>query len=279
MRRDAKRARKSELPQERAVSRPNKIPMRNYEEGLRSGGLAFLYFQAENGHHFLQIFPDVALGGRISQQIRGMIGGHQFSAAKFQPLAAKMRNAAVGFAASVCAAHAPRHTITFGSRASSWRIKYGEQVLISSGSGRRFSGGRHFTTLQMYTSLRCKPIASIICVSNFPARPTKGSPWASSSRPGPSPTKTRSALGLPSPKTILFLVVCSLQRVHSPRSSRILSSESSATLFEGVEQGNLRRYWQNADLRSHWAGDGCSRRQDRLRRSLGQRFLLRIRDG
>ena len=33
--------------------------------------------------------------------------------------------------------------------ASSWRNKNGEHVLISSGSGSRFSGGRHFTTLQM----------------------------------------------------------------------------------------------------------------------------------
>ena len=30
----------------------------------------------------------------------------------------------------------------------------------------------------------------IICVSSWPARPTNGSPWASSSAPGPSPTKT-----------------------------------------------------------------------------------------
>src|SRR5204863_444639 len=105
-----------------------------------------------------------------------------------------------------------------------------QQVLTSSSSGWRFSGGRHFTTLQMYTSFRCSPIASIICVSSLPARPTNGNPWASSSAPGPSPTKTSSALGFPSPKTILCRVLWSLQRVHSPRFSRILSSVSSAIL-------------------------------------------------
>ena len=45
-------------------------------------------------------------------------------------------------------------------------------------------------------------MASIICVSSFPARPTNGSPCSSSSRPGPSPTKTSCAFGLPTPKTM-----------------------------------------------------------------------------
>src|SRR5580700_6222692 len=75
-------------------------------------------------------------------------------------------------------------------------------------------------------SWRCSPIASIIDVSNFPARPTNGSPCISSSRPGPSPTKTSFAFGLPSAKTILFRPLCSLHRVQSPMSSRIFSSES-----------------------------------------------------
>jgi hypothetical protein len=39
--------------------------------------------------------------------------------------------------------------MTLGEMTSSWRNKKGEQVPISSSSGVRFSGGRHFTTLQM----------------------------------------------------------------------------------------------------------------------------------
>src|SRR5262245_55971637 len=85
-------------------------------------------------------------------------------------------------------------------------------------------------------------MASIICVRSFPARPTKGRPCASSSAPGPSPTKMSWAFGLPSPKTILVRVLCSLQRVHSPRSSRICSSVSLASLLvasksDGPEDG------------------------------------------
>src|SRR5215207_2531256 len=38
-------------------------------------------------------------------------------------------------------------------------------------------------------------------VRSWPARPTNGMPWRSSSAPGPSPTNTRSAPGSPSPKT------------------------------------------------------------------------------
>src|ERR1700685_2842898 len=48
----------------------------------------------------------------------------------------------------------------------------------------------------------------------------------SSSRPGPSPTKTNFAFGFPSANTILFLALCSLHRVQSPMSSRIFNSES-----------------------------------------------------
>src|SRR6266478_6953431 len=56
------------------------------------GGLAFLYFKAEDCHDLLEILPDFALRRRIAQQIRGVIGGQKFSSAKFKPLAAKLRN-------------------------------------------------------------------------------------------------------------------------------------------------------------------------------------------
>jgi hypothetical protein len=38
--------------------------------------LAFFGLQAEDGHDFLQIFPDFGLGGGIAEQVGGMIGGH-----------------------------------------------------------------------------------------------------------------------------------------------------------------------------------------------------------
>src|ERR1700722_18768921 len=51
----------------------------------------------------------------------------------------------------------------------------------------------------------------------------------SSSCPGPSPTKTSSALGFPTPNTILVRALCKRQRVHSPRSARMSSSVSLST--------------------------------------------------
>src|ERR1700746_3970 len=51
----------------------------------------------------------------------------------------------------------------------------------------------------------------------------------SSSCPGPSPTKTSSALGFPMPNTILVRALCKRQRVHSPRSARMSSSVSLGT--------------------------------------------------
>ena len=46
----------------------------------------------------------------------------------------------------------PSVTTTDGSSAATWRCRYGAQAAISSGSGSRLSGGRHFTTLVMNTS-------------------------------------------------------------------------------------------------------------------------------
>src|SRR5260221_8572070 len=58
--------------------------------------LVLFYFEAEFGHDFLQVLPDVTLGGGIAQQIGRMIGGDHFIAAILEPFAAKMRDAAIG---------------------------------------------------------------------------------------------------------------------------------------------------------------------------------------
>ena len=70
----------------------------------------------------------------------------------------------------------PSVTITRGRISSSWRSSHGAHASISSGCGSRLPGGRHFTTLAMYTSARVSPMPSISCVSSWPARPTNGSP-------------------------------------------------------------------------------------------------------
>ena len=43
----------------------------------------------------------------------------------------------------------PSATMTFGDTRSSCSWRYGMHAATSSGSGRRFPGGRHFTMLQM----------------------------------------------------------------------------------------------------------------------------------
>ena len=54
---------------------------------------------------------------------------------------------------------------------ASCRSSHGAHASISSGCGSRLPGGRHFTTLAMYTSSRVRPMPSISCVSSLPARP------------------------------------------------------------------------------------------------------------
>ena len=79
---------------------------------------------------------------------------------------------------------------------------------------------------------------SIIRVSICPDRPTKGMPWASSSAPGASPMKTRSASGLPAPKTWFILPAPSPQRrqpsTAAARTSSVISAFGSKGRGGGV---------------------------------------------
>ncbi len=95
----------------------------------------------------------------------------------------------------------PRVTITRGLMASICRSKYFPQARISSGNGSRFSGGRHFTTLQMKTPFLSNPAFARRSLNSLPAAPTKGLPCSFSLNPGPSPMNIISALGGPSPGT------------------------------------------------------------------------------
>ena len=106
---------------------------------------------------------------------------------------------------SPLAAVKPKHRISFGFITLNCFFRYGMQVSISSGSGVRFPGGRHFTTFPIKTSSLSKFIALSISVRSCPALPTNGRPCLSSSAPGPSPITITSASGLPVPKTNLFL--------------------------------------------------------------------------
>jgi hypothetical protein len=62
---------------------------------------------------------------------------------------------------------------------------------------------RHLIALHMYRSSRTIPEDFSIRSSISPAAPTKGTPTASSSSPGASPTRTILASGLPAPNTLL----------------------------------------------------------------------------
>src|SRR5215813_3669981 len=101
--REAKRARKSALPQAKAVARPSRTPM------ARLRRLAFFHLQAKFGHDFLQISPDFAFRRRIPQKISRMISSNKFSPAKFLPFASKMGNSAVCLQNSLCSRRSQAH--------------------------------------------------------------------------------------------------------------------------------------------------------------------------
>ena len=132
----------------------------------------------------------------------------------------------------------PSVTTSAGSRTSSWRRRKGRQAAISSGSGSRLPGGRHFTTFVMKTSSRCQPTSPSSSSSRVPAAPTKGRPSRSSFWPGPSPTKTTSVSGWPSPGTACVRLRESRQRSQTRTS---LAMASSAALRSSVVTRPRRR--------------------------------------
>ena len=88
-----------------------------------------------------------------------------------------------------CAAIRPTANMILGFKQGDLPLEIGQALArLSRGAGSRLPGGRHFKTLAMYTCSRSRPMARSMEFSNWPARPTKGSPWRSSSAPGASPT-------------------------------------------------------------------------------------------
>src|SRR5271167_3316762 len=67
--------------------------------------------------------------------------------------------------------------------------------------------------------------------SNWPDRPTNGSPARSSSRPGPSPTNISRAASSPTPNTTWVRPDASAQRVHPRASARTSASVPTAAWY------------------------------------------------
>src|SRR4051794_14802286 len=85
------------------------------------------------------------------------------------------------------------------------------------------------------------PICPRSVSSSFPAWPTKGRPCLSSWKPGASPTKSRSAAGLPAPKTTCVRPAARRQRVHAAAASPYARSSSTCSTWTALTTGNLRR--------------------------------------
>src|SRR3989442_348913 len=142
---------------------------------------------------------------------------------------------------SACVATLPSERITLGWITLSLSARNGAQAASSSASGLRLPGGRHKTALVIKASVsRERFTDASIFVSSCPARPTNGSPCASSSAPGPSPITTNPAVGLPEPKTTLvrpshslpfrqFRSACSWRRRVSPGVIRYSPSSGSVS--------------------------------------------------
>src|ERR1700691_1505733 len=83
---------------------------------------------------------------------------------------------------------------------------------------------------------------------SLPERPTKGLAARSSSRPGPSPTRSRSAVGEPTPKTTWVRPFAKGQSVQVDAVTRSRSSASTLApaLGIGAVDHNARHAWSDA---------------------------------
>src|SRR3954468_21869479 len=134
----------------------------------------------------------------------------------------------------------PSVATTFGRISSTCFHRCPSQAWISSGSGSRFPGGRHFRTFATNTSLRVSPIPKSSLSSSFPAWPTNGTPCLSSWNPGASPTNSRSACGCPDPNTTCVLPSESRQLVQpATESARTASSCIAADLIAAAGRAGL----------------------------------------
>src|SRR5437588_984272 len=147
----------------------------------------------------------------------------------------------------------PSVTMMVGSTSRICSFRYGAQDSISSGSGSRLPGGRHFRMLQMYTSLRWRPISPRSVVRSCPAAPTNGSPCLSSWNPGASPMNIRSALGSPTPNTTWVRPAESRHLVQTAA-----SCPSSSIVVVTVMSSPYRRDAGHGLGMPHGASDRCS---------------------
>src|SRR5689334_17046460 len=77
----------------------------------------------------------------------------------------------------------------------------------------------------------------MILVSNCPALPTNGSPCASSSAPGASPTNIRSASGLPTPKTVWVREFARCGHLTHAQTRSLMLARVLALSWEGCARG------------------------------------------
>jgi len=151
-----------------------------------------------------------------------------FSSAKFQPLAAKLRNSAIGLQQCFLRRRRPRQTITFGSN----DVDFGASEMVSKA---RTSSSSGWAILRR-TALHHVADVDVFALQShgfdhlrqqfFPRARRTANLARLHRRPGLRPRKSIRPWDFRRRKTILCRVLCSLQRVHSPKSSRVLSSES-----------------------------------------------------
>ena len=175
-------------------------------DGLETRFLPFGDWQAHFFEQELHVFPDEFFGGRV-QQIRRVVGDEDFAVAIFVEAAAELADGFGGFEEGLGGDGADADDV-FG--AEDFELLLEEGAALGGCFGRRiavWAGG--IVDVEDVDALARPAAASMILVRSCPARPTKGSPWRSSSAPAASPKKATRARGLPTPKTVCLRVVAS----------------------------------------------------------------------
>jgi len=120
-------------------------------------------------------------------------------------------------------------TITLGLTTAICRIRNGEQVAHSSPPAGDCPAGALHDVRDVYL-LALNSIALIMLLSSCPARPTKGSPFSSSSPPALRDEHQLRVWIADAKHNLLPSCLWSTQRVQSPRSSRMIFSAFTGSL-------------------------------------------------
>ena len=145
-------------------------------------------------HQELHVFPDLSFGGRVAQEIGGVVGDQDLGPAPGVQATAQASQRTLG-GQQGGSGHRSQAADVLGSNDLQLSFKKRTTMVRLLGRGRAVLRRSALEDIQDIDILHAASVqASMILFSNWPARPTNGSPCRSSSAPGCFAEETQTRL-------------------------------------------------------------------------------------